>query len=174
VVRTSGDPLLLASAVKHAVYLETPLTPLDDAVTMESRTASLTDAPKRAIWLLGIFAMLALLLAGIGIFGVSAYLATQRRQEIGVRMALGAAPADIVALLLRGAFLTSCVGIIAGGLAAAGLSRFLEAHLFGVAPSDPLTRIAAAVTLILIAVLASGQPAWRAARSDPAAVLRRE
>ncbi len=170
----SADPMSLAGAVKHAVYLETPLTPLDDAQTMEARCAFLTAAPKRAMWLLGLFAALAMMLASIGIFGVSAYLAAQRRQEIGVRMALGAGPGDIVALLLRGAFLAALAGIIAGGLAAAVLARLLEAQLFGVSATDPATRMAAAATLVLIAVLASGQPAWRAARTDPAEVLRRE
>ena len=173
-VRGPGDARSLASAVKHAVYLETPLTPLDEAQTMEDRTAFLTDAPKRGMWLLGVFAALALILAAIGIFGVSAYLAAQRRQEIGVRMALGAGPSHVFGLLLRSAFFAALAGIAMGGVAAAGLQHFLESQLFGVAPSDPLTRIAAVATLIATAVLASGQPAWRAARSDPAAVLRRE
>ncbi|HEY1340828.1 MAG TPA: ABC transporter permease, partial [Bryobacteraceae bacterium] len=109
-VRTEADPMDVAKAVRHAAYLEAPTVPLDDPQTLEERTSYLTDAPKRAMWLLGVFAGLALLLAAVGIYGVSAYLATQRSREIGIRMALGAEFGDIARLIYRGALFPSAIG----------------------------------------------------------------
>jgi putative ABC transport system permease protein len=173
-VRTEGDPMAAAKAVRHAVYLEEPALPLDNPQTLEERTAYLTDGPRRAMWLLGVFAGLALLLAAVGIYGVSSYLATQRSREIGIRMALGAEFGDIALLVYRGILLPSAVGLAIGICAAAWLTRLLKSLLFGVTAGDLKTLALAGVTLLGISVLAVTGPAVRAALSDPAKVLRRE
>lgn len=173
-VRTTGDPMATARAVRHAVYLETPTVPLDDPKTLEERTSYLTDGPKRATWLLGIFAGLALLLAAVGIYGVSAYLATRRSREIGIRMALGAEFADIAGLIFRGVLFPSAIGLAIGAAAALWLVRLLKSLIFGVRLVDPCTLALAGFTLLGISVLAATGPAIRAALSDPAKVLRGE
>jgi len=174
VVRTEGDPMALARAVRHAVFLEAPTVPLDDPQTLEERTAYLTDGPKRAMWLLGVFAGLALALAAAGIYGVSAYLATQRRREIGIRMALGAEFGDIAGLVYRSVLLPSAAGLGIGAVGAVWLVRALRAVVVGVDGGDPKTLVVAGLTLLGVSVAAATVPAVRAGRSDPAAVLRRE
>jgi putative ABC transport system permease protein len=173
-VRTEGDPLSLAKAVRHAVYLEAPTVPLDDPQTLQDRTSYLTDGPKRAMWLLGVFAGLALLLAAAGIYGVSAYLATQRSHEIGIRMALGAEFKDIAGLAYRGVLVPSAVGLAIGIVAAFWLTRLLKSWIFGVAGGDPKTIALAGFALLGTAILAATGPAIRAALSDPAKVLRHD
>jgi putative ABC transport system permease protein len=173
-VRTEGDPMAIARAVRHAAYLETPTVPLDDPQTLEERTSYLTDGPKRAMWLLSVFAGLALALAAVGIYGVSSYLATQRSREIGIRMALGAEFQDIAGLIYRGVLLPSAVGLAIGAGAAVWLMRLLRSLLFGINAGDPKTLALAGFTLLGISVLAATGPALRAALSDPAKVLRRE
>jgi ABC-type lipoprotein release transport system permease subunit len=154
--------------------LEAPAVPLDDPQTLEERTSYLTDGPRRARWLLGVFAGLALLLAAVGIYGVSAYLATERSHEIGIRMALGAGAEDIARLIYRGVLWPSAIGLGIGAGAAVGLMRLLRSMLFGVTAGDPKTLVAAGLTLLGVSVLAAAVPAVRAARSDPAKVLRRQ
>jgi len=173
-VRTEGDPMAIAQAVRHAAYLEAPTLPLDNPQTLEERTSYLTDGPKRAMWLLGVFAGLALLLAAVGIYGVSSYLATQRSHEIGIRMALGAQFADIAGLIYRAVLLPSAIGLAIGAGAAVWLTRFLKSLIFGVNAGDPKTLAFAGFTLLGISVLAATGPALRAAFSDPAKVLRRD
>jgi putative ABC transport system permease protein len=173
-VQTEGDPAGLAKAVRHAVYLEAASVPLDNPQTLEERTSYLTDGPKRAMWLLGVFAGLALLLAAVGIYGVSSYLATQRSREIGIRMAMGAEFRDIAGLVYRGVLLPSAVGLAIGMGAAVWLTRLLQSQLFGVTAGDTKTQALAGFTLLGISVLAATGPAVRAALSDPAKVLRRE
>jgi putative ABC transport system permease protein len=173
-VRTDGDPMGLAKAVRHAVYLEAASVPLDDPQTLEERTSYLTDGPKRAMWLLGVFAGLALALAAVGIYGVSAYLATQRSHEIGIRMALGAQFEDITGLIYRGALCPSAVGLTIGVGAALWLTRLLKSLIFGVSTGDPRTLALAGLTLLGTSILAATGPAIRAALSEPADVLRRE
>jgi putative ABC transport system permease protein len=170
-VRTEGDPKAAIRAVRHAMYLEAPTIPLDDPQTLEERTQYLTDGAKPAMWLLGIFAGLAVLLAAVGIYGVSAYLAAQRSREIAIRMALGADFGDIAALIYRGVLMPSACGLGAG-LVAAGRTRLLKSLLFAVRPGDPGTLFLAGITLLGIAVVAASGPALRAGLSDPAKVLR--
>jgi putative ABC transport system permease protein len=174
VVRTTGDPRLLATAVRRTVYREVPTSPLAGPVTLEERTAYLTDGPRRAMWLLGVFAGLALTLAAIGIYGVSAYLAAQRSREIGIRMALGATFADIARLVYRGTLVPAAFGLAVGAVAAVWLMRVLRAMVEGVSAGGMKTGAAAALTLLAVAVAAATGPAVRAALSDPARVLRRE
>jgi putative ABC transport system permease protein len=174
VVRTEGDPMALARAVRHAAYLEAPSVPLDDPQSLEDRTAYLTDGPKRAMWLMGVFAGLALLLAAAGIYGVSSYLATRRSREIGIRMALGAQFRDIAGLVYRSVLLPSAIGLTVGAGAAVWLTRLFKSLIFGVNAGDPGTLILAGFGLLGLSVLAATGPAIRAALNDPAKVLRRE
>jgi predicted lysophospholipase L1 biosynthesis ABC-type transport system permease subunit len=173
-VRTEGDPMTIARAVRHAAYLEAPAVPLDNPQTLEQRTSYLTDGPKRAMWLLGVFAGLALLLAAVGIYGVSSYLATQQSHEIGIRMALGAQFADIVGLIYRGVLVPSVIGLTVGVGAAVWLTRLLKSLIFRVSTGDPGTLALAGVTLLALAGLAATGPALRAAFSEPVKVLRRD
>jgi predicted permease len=173
-VRTTGDPMAIARAVRHAVYLETPTVPLDDPRTLEERTSYLTDGPRRAMWILSAFAGLALLLAAVGIYGVSAYLATQRSREIGIRIALGAEFTDIAGLVYRGVLYPSAIGLAAGAAAALWLVRLLKSLIFGVSLGDPGTLALAGFALLGTSVLAATGPAIRAALTDPAKTLRRE
>jgi putative ABC transport system permease protein len=173
-VRAAGDPIAIAKAVRHAAYLEAPVVPLDNPQTLEERTSYLTDGPKRAMWLLGVFAGLALLLAAVGIYGVSSYLATQRSHEIGIRMALGAQFRDIVGLIYRGVLLPAGIGLTVGAGAAVWLTRLLKSLIFGANAGDPRTLAFAGLTLLGVSVLAATGPAVRAALSDPAKVLRRD
>jgi putative ABC transport system permease protein len=173
-VRTESNPMAIAQAVRHAAYLEAPTVPLDNPQTLEERTSYLTDGPKRAMWLLSVFAGLALALAAVGIYGVSSYLATQRSHEIAIRMALGAEFQDIAGLIYRGVLLPSAIGLAIGAGAAVWLIRLLKSLLFGINAGDPQTLALAGFALLAISVLASTGPALRAALSDPAKVLRRE
>ncbi|HEV3202135.1 MAG TPA: ABC transporter permease [Bryobacteraceae bacterium] len=173
-VRTEGDPLRAAQAIRHAAYLEAPAVPLDDPQTLEDRTSYLTDGPKRAMWLLGVFAGLALLLAAVGIYAVSAYLTTQRSHEIGIRMALGADFGDIAGLIYRSVLFPSAAGLAAGAGAGVWLTRLLNSLIFGVNTGDLRTLASAGFVLLGTSVLAATGPAVRGALSDPAKVLRRE
>jgi len=173
-VRTESDPMAIAHAVRHAAYLAAPAVPLDDPQTLEQRISYLTDGPKRAMWLLGVFAGLALFLAGVGIYGVSSYLATQQSHEIGIRMALGAQFGDIVKLIYRGVLLPSVIGLMVGAGAALWLTQWLKSLIFRVNTRDLRTLALAGMTLLTLAVLAASGPALRAAFTDPAKVLRRE
>jgi ABC-type antimicrobial peptide transport system permease subunit len=120
----------------------------------------------------GFFAGLALLLAALGLYGVTAYSAARRRAEIGIRMALGATPLHVVSLVLTRALLLTAVGIVAGIGLSAWISRFIATLLFGVQPQDATTMALAAVGLAAVATLASGIPAIRAALVNPARALR--
>jgi ABC-type antimicrobial peptide transport system permease subunit len=124
--------------------------------------------------LFGVFAALALLLSSLGIYGVVSYLTAQRTQEIGVRVALGAQRADVLRMILGKGIKMTALGVLIGLVAALGLTRLMSKLLFGVSPSDPVTFIAVALLLALVALAACYLPARRAARLDPMAALRYE
>jgi ABC-type antimicrobial peptide transport system permease subunit len=130
--------------------------------------------PRLLAQLLGGFAGLALLLAAIGTYGVLSYMVTERRREIGIRMALGADQSHVVGQVLSQGLTLTAIGVAIGVAAALGLTRLLASMLFGVRPSDPLTVSAVAGTIVLVAALACLLPAWRASRVDPLVVLRDE
>jgi putative ABC transport system permease protein len=174
-VRTEGNPMAIARAVRQAAYLEAPLVPLDDPQTLEQRASYLTNSTKQAMWLLIVFAALALLLAAMGVYSVCSYLATQREREIGIRMALGARFGDIAGIVYRGVLAPSSIGLVVGAGAAALLVRFMKSLIVQVNATG-LEKILAAAGFLLLAIsaLASTGPAIRAALTDPAKVLRRE
>ena len=130
--------------------------------------------PRINAWLFGMFAGLALLLAAIGVYGVLAYLVTQRTREIGVRLALGAHPASVRRLVVGHSLRLSLTGIALGAIGALLAAPAIESQLFGVRARDPLTLVAVAATLLAIALLASYLPARRATRVDPLTALRTE
>ena len=122
----------------------------------------------------GFFGGLALLLAGLGLYGVTAYTVSRRRIELGIRMALGATPVSVVGLVLSRATILVVAGVIAGALASLWASRFAESLVYGVSARDPVTFIAAAVVLSSTAIAAAALPAWRAGSIDPAVTLREQ
>jgi putative ABC transport system permease protein len=122
--------------------------------------------------LAGAFGGFALLLASLGLYGVTAYAVNRRRTEIGIRMAIGAAPADVVRLVLARVVILLAIGVAAGAVVSAWASRFVAALLYGLQPRDPATLVASAMVLAGVSLLAGWLPAYRASRIDPAEVLR--
>jgi ABC-type antimicrobial peptide transport system permease subunit len=122
----------------------------------------------------GFFGLLAGLLATIGLYGVMSYMVERRKNEIGIRMALGAGRGAVVSMIMREAATLLCAGLIIGGLAAIGAAQWARALLFGLRPGDPLTLATAVVSLSLVAAVASYVPAWRASRLNPTQALREE
>jgi predicted permease len=172
VVRTAVPPLDLLGALQRAVWEVDPDQPITDIASMQAVVADALGPPRFATQLLGFFAGLALVLAGIGIYGVLSYTVSQRTQEIGIRMALGAGRSEVLRLVVGQGLGLALSGVALGLIAAAGLSRWLASLLFEVRPLDPPTFAGVAVGLLGAAVLASLVPARRATRLDPVAALR--
>jgi len=173
-IRVAGDPLSLAAAVRKEVQAIDPDQPIAALRTMEQVVAESVGAPRYRTLLLGLFALVALLLAAIGIYGVISYAVAQRTHEIGIRMALGAQPRAVHRLVIGQGIRLALVGVGAGLIGAVGLTRLLASLLFGVTATDPLTFAAVTVILTLIALLACWIPARRAARVDPMVALRHQ
>ncbi len=173
-VRTAQDPLALSSAVQKEVSSLDRDLALFDVMTLE-QALSLALAQRRfTMLLLAVFAATALALAAIGLYGVVAYWVTRRTGEIGVRMALGAQPGHVLGLVLIQGFRLAVIGVAAGALGAAALTRFLKSQLFGVTTTDPLTFLSVPILLLVIALAACYLPARRAARVSPMVALRYE
>jgi putative ABC transport system permease protein len=173
-VRTQGDPAGMAAAVRHAIRAVDPGTPIVDVSTMEEILDRETFQHKVQMILLTGFAGLAMLLASLGIYGVLAYLVSRRTQEIGIRIAIGAAPSAVVRMVLGQALRLSAIGIVAGLVLALGVTRVFSKLLFGVSPTDPATFASVAVLLLAVASAASYLPTRKAMRIDPIAALRDE
>jgi putative ABC transport system permease protein len=174
VARTKGDPMSLASALQGAVWAVDRDQPVWKVRTEQS-LLDLSIGPRRFLkQLLAIFSALALLLATIGIYGVISYSTSQRIQEIGVRMALGAQRRDVLRLVLGEGIGIATIGVAVGFAAALALTRFLSSQLFGVSATDPLTFTGVALLLAAVALLACYVPARRAIRVDPLVALRYE
>jgi putative ABC transport system permease protein len=173
-VRGTGDPLALLAAVKAAIARVDKDQPLTRIRTMEEVAAEATSQPRFRAELVGVFALLAVLLAAVGIFGVLAFSVGQRAREFGIRLALGARSRDVLRLVLGGALKMTGAGVAIGLVAAAALTRLLGSLLFAVQPTDPVTLVGATAILATVALLACALPAWRATRVDPAVTLRQE
>ena len=174
VLRSERDPVALTSAVRAAVASLDPDLPLAEVQTMEEAMGSWAAERRLTMLLVAGFAVVAIVLGGVGIYGVMAHMVAQRTREIGIRIAVGAVPREILALVLRqGAWLAG-LGIAAGTLAGLGAARLLSGLLYGIAPTDVPTFLATAVLLAAVAAAASLLPAVRATRIDPIEALRAE
>jgi predicted permease len=173
-VRTTRDESDLFAQLSSAVGTIDPNAAVVEPVTMEAlvNRSSSVFARRFPLILIGAFAAMALVLALVGIYGVVSYGVSQQRRELGIRMALGARPSSVVALVMRHGAIMAALGILTGLLVARLLVRFVASFLFGVRPGDPLTYASVAVVLALAAVVATLVPARRATRVDPALALR--
>jgi len=169
-----GSPLKLVSVIRDAVRRVDPDQPIGDLVSLEQLIGRQTAARRFNTTLLGVFALLAVGLALIGIYGVTAYAVSQRTRELGIRMALGARPADVVRLLLGESLTRVALGVGLGLLIAFAATRVLATMLFGVAASDATTFVATALLLAGVALFATWLPARKATRVDPMVTLRTE
>lgn len=174
IVRTASDPLSLAAAVTEVVHRFDPNLPVTHVMAMDNLIADSVSPRRFSSVLVAIFAGLALLLAAIGIYGVMSYTVGQRTQEIGIRMALGAQPANVQRMILSEAARLTLAGVALGLAGAFVLARFLSSLLFGVGTYDPITFAGVAVLLTGVALTASCIPARRAVRVDPLVALRYE
>jgi putative ABC transport system permease protein len=172
VLRTAGDPAAIGPAARAAVREIDPELPAYDMRTMDERLARSRSLRAAYSWMLGVFAIMALLLALGGSFGVTSYLVSQRTRELGIRVALGARRADISRAVLQGSLGVVGAGVMLGIAGAVGAGRFLSSLLFGVPPYDGLILASAAVALFTCGFLANWLPARRAARVDPMVSLR--
>jgi putative ABC transport system permease protein len=171
-LRTAGDPGSLGDAIRPEVQAVDPNVPVYAVRTMEDVIARSMAERRFALQILGFFAGIALLLAAIGIYGVMAYTFSQRRHEIGIRMALGAQPRDILRMALSEGMTLVAIGLGSGLVGALILTRFLRSLLYAVSPNDPLTFAALPALLAAVALLACLVPARRATQTDPLVALR--
>jgi putative ABC transport system permease protein len=174
VARTQSEPASLAQAVKQQIWRVDSQLPVSKLKTMDDVAAASFAARRFNMLLLAIFAGLALVLSAVGIYGVMSYIVTQRTQEIGIRMALGARTTDVLKLILRNGMTLTLMGVAIGLAGAFALTRLLTTLLFGVKPTDRPTFIAVSTVLIVVALLACYLPARRATKVDPLVALRYE
>jgi predicted permease len=173
-VRAAGDPMSLARALERAVAEVRGDVPVSDVRPLGRLQSDSIAGPRVAAQVLGFMAMVALLLAALGLYGVVSCVVGERVHELGVRLALGAKPSELVTLVLRRSLALAGAGLAFGLAGALALSRLFEGWLFGVRPHDPWTLVVVAAVLMVTALLASYAPARRASRLDPAVVLRAE
>jgi ABC-type antimicrobial peptide transport system permease subunit len=173
-VRTSMDPPSVTSAIREQVAALDKNLALYNVATMDELVSTSVAQPRLNLSLLVAFALLALVLGAIGVYGVMAYAVTQRTQEFGIRMALGASSSDVLKQVFLEGGRLAVLGLALGLIAALGLTQLMSSLLFGVQPRDPATFIAAAAVLVLVALAACYIPARRATRVDPLVALRYE
>ncbi len=174
IVRTASDPLASSVAIQKQIAGLDPELPVSDVLTMQQIIErSLGNASLSASLVLA-FAVLSLMLASVGLYGVLSYLTTQRTGEIGVRLALGAQREQVVRLMLGDGLRPAFYGLLLGLAASAGAVRLIQSMLYGTRPLDPAIFAGVAATLLVVAALACLVPAWRASRIDPMQALRIE
>ena len=173
-VARTATPASVAEGIRAEIRRAAPDLPIQSVVTMDEAVAASVAQPRFRMWLLVLFAMTATLIATCGIYGLMAYAVTQRRREIGVRMALGAERRDVLRLVLTRALRIVVAGLIVGLAGAAGVTRVLQTFLFGVTPTDPIAFTIVTLLLMAVGLMAAWLPARRATRIDPCAALRAE
>jgi putative ABC transport system permease protein len=174
VMRTSVPPVSIAPAATGVIHALDAEQPVEDVRTMDAVLDETLTSQRFSALLLGLFAGVALALASVGIYSVLSYIVRGRSREIGIRTALGARTSDVVRLVVLEGMTPAIIGIAAGAVSALGSAKLLEKLVFGISASDPLTLAAVAATLLVVALLASLLPAYRASRLDPLRVLRAE
>jgi predicted permease len=174
VIRAQSDPRMLSDSLRNQVHRLDPTLAVADVQLMDQIVDSSVSTPRFAFALVGLFAVLAIVLAGIGTYGVISYSVSQRTPELGIRMALGALRSDVMRLVLFHAARLACLGTILGVLAAFAMARLLKSLVFEVSTSDPATFASVAGVVILVALLAGYIPALRATATDPVNALRSE
>lgn len=174
VARTAGDPLSVVGAIRNEVRQMDAALPISNVRTMNDVVDTALATPRLTGFLLSAFAMIALALAAVGIYGVLAYVVSQRKQEIGIRLAIGADRSQVLGMVLRHGLTLALVGIVAGLIGAYALTRLMASLLYQVRPNDPTTFAAVAVLSLLIALAASFLPARRATKVSPITALRAE
>ena len=172
VVHTSGDAALFAPTLQRAVLSVDPDQPVSNLSTMSKALGDLLKARRFALMLLGAFAAVAIVLAAIGLYGVIAYGVTQRRRELGVRVALGAQSREIAGMVVAEGARIAVLGALVGGIGALAVAKLLSSLLFEVNPRDPLVLTSVSLGLMAVALLACALPAWRATQVDASEVLR--
>jgi putative ABC transport system permease protein len=172
IVRTSPGTTGVAPAIREVLRLMDPGLPAPPVYDIAASRAEVAAGPRFNLSLLAAFAGIGIVLAATGVYAMLAFGVSERRREIAVRLALGADPPRIARLVLGSGFKLAGAGIAAGTVAALGVTRLLSGLLYGVQPTDPLTFVAAAGTLLAVAMLASYLPARQASGVDPAAILR--
>jgi len=174
VVRTHGDPASAARTLERAVREADPSVALSNVATMEALVAESLDRPQSLSWLVGAFALVALALSVVGIYGVMAYYVQRQRKDIAIRVALGGSPAAVVRLVMGHGMRVVVSGMLAGVLAALAVTRLISSLLFGVSAADALTFMSVSGALLAVAFAACLVPARRAAAADPAGILRND
>jgi putative ABC transport system permease protein len=174
VLRTAADPQLQTAALRSALAEIDPNQPLVKVRTMEDNMAATVAQPRFRTWLIGIFAAVALVLAGVGVYGVMSYTVTQRTNEIGIRVTLGAQSEEVFKAIVGEGLRLALTGVSIGIAAALALTRLLQSFLFGISAYDPITFLGVALLLTMVAAAASFFPARRATLVDPIVALRYE
>ncbi len=172
--RTTGNPTSLAGPIRRAATALDADLPVSDIRTLDERLDQSMAQPRVSMILLGVFALMALVLAAVGIYGVLSYTVTQRTRELGIRMALGAESNSVMRLVVGQAMAPAIIGVLVGLAGALGATRLMSSLLFGVSATDPVTFIAVALFLLAVAAIAAWVPALRATRVDPLIALRAE
>jgi ABC-type antimicrobial peptide transport system permease subunit len=171
-VRVAGDPLAYAATVEKAIHDLNSELPLYNVSTLKTTIQMATVSSRIAGTMVGAFGLLALVLAGVGVYGVISYSMRQRTQELAIRLALGAESRQVFRLVLMQGLRLAVIGISIGLVVSFLLTRFLKGLLFGVTSTDVLTFSSVSVLLCVVALLACFVPAWRATKVDPMAALR--
>jgi len=171
-LRTNVDASTLAPTLERAVRAINPSVPIVGLREMDAVFDESIGRPRLLAQLLGMFAGLALVLALIGTYGLLSFMVSERRREIGIRLAIGATRVGIVALVMKQGLIIAALGLVVGLAGALGLNRLFASLLFGVGPTDPVTLGAVVSTIAIVAAVACGLPSWRASRLDPNLALR--
>jgi len=172
VARTAGDPLGYAGAVRQAIWSVDKAQTITEITTLDAVVGRAVARPRLIAWLLALFGAIGLALGVLGIYGVLAYAVTQRRQEIGVRVALGATPGSVLGLVIGKGMLLAGIGVAVGVSGAWLLTRSMQSVLYDIRPSDPVTFVQVVLALLAAARVASWLPARRALKIDPVNSLR--